>query len=80
MMYRVSRIKRNPNFEKNYELTQETKAQYNQSLSYDMTMFGQFPVFTLLSYLRKQMSLLSLLSILKISELKNGFHFILITL
>jgi hypothetical protein len=55
-MYRVTRIKRNPNFEKNYELMQETKPQHNQSLGYDMTMFGQFPVFTLLSYLRKQIS------------------------
>jgi hypothetical protein len=36
-------------------------------------------VFTVLPYLRKQISLIRLLSILKISQLKHGFRFILVT-
>jgi hypothetical protein len=57
---------RNPSF--------ETRARNNRSLGYDQTMFRQFPVFTVLSNLRKQISLICLLSVLKISQPKHGFH------
>jgi hypothetical protein len=43
-------------------------------------MFRQFPVFTVLPNLRKQMSLTCLLSILTIYKPKHGFLFILVTL
>jgi hypothetical protein len=59
---------------------QETKPQYNRSLGYAKTMFRQFPVFTVLPNLRKQISLICLLSILKISQPKHGYRFILVTL
>jgi hypothetical protein len=59
---------------------QETKPQYNLSLGYAKTMFRQFPVFTVLPNLGKQISLICLLSILKISQPKHGFRFILVIL
>jgi hypothetical protein len=55
---------------------QETKPKFKWSLGYEI-MFRQFPIFTVLPNLRKQMSLICLLLILKISEPKHWFHFIL---
>jgi hypothetical protein len=46
---------------------QETQLQYNRTLGYDKTMVRQVSAFTVLSILRKQISLIFLLSILKIS-------------
>jgi hypothetical protein len=43
-------------------------------------MYRQFPVFTVLPNLRKQISLICLLSILNISQPKHGFRFILVIL
>jgi hypothetical protein len=59
---------------------QETKPQYNRSLGYDQTMFRQFPIFTVLSTLRKQISLICLLTTLNISLPKHRFCFILVAL
>jgi hypothetical protein len=59
---------------------QGTKPQYTRYLGYANTMFRQFPVFTVLPNLRKQIYLISLLSLLKIFQPKHGFGFILVTL
>jgi len=59
---------------------QETKPQYDRSLGYNKSMFRQFPVFTVLPNLRKQIPLIYVLSVLKFSQPKHGFRFILVTL
>jgi hypothetical protein len=79
---RMTRIKRNPCL--GWEIV---KVECKQIRDICFLKFGntlktknQFPVFTVLSNLRKQISLICLLSILKISQLKHWFRFILVTL
>jgi hypothetical protein len=74
-LHRVTRIKRTPRLWKQEKHMQETKPQCNRSLGYNNTMFRQFPVL-----LRKQMSVICLLFMLKMSQDKHGFHFILVSL
>jgi hypothetical protein len=70
---RAIRIKRNPHFEK--KLLKYYKPYKRHQLQHDALQ-----EVTVLPNLRKQISLICVFSILKVTEPKRGFHFILVTL